>query len=145
MRTRIILFTLAALLALPATADAFLYSPRHNHRGYYPPPAPNIASDKAYDHAYVYFRVHGRWPDGAARATWRRGQVMPLALAQNARAIDWRAAHLYPPKRGYRWVQIGGDCLMVGDVSRLIAAIVLPIQKNSSTTRVAEELVGGNK
>ncbi len=126
MRTRIILATIAALIALPVNADAFLYSPRHHHRGYYPPPPPNIETDKAYDRAYVYFRVHGVWPDGAARATWRRGQIMPLAMAQNAHAIDWRAAHLYEPKDGYRWVKIGGDYLMVGDVSRLIAAIVLP-------------------
>jgi Ni/Co efflux regulator RcnB len=51
---------------------------------------------------------------------------MPLALARSARAINWRAAHLYEPKNGYRWVKIGSDYLMVGDVSRLIAAIVLP-------------------
>ncbi|HWA23831.1 MAG TPA: RcnB family protein [Caulobacterales bacterium] len=126
MRIRIILIALAAVIAAPASAQAFLYSPRHNHRGYYPPPPPNIATDKAYDHDYVYFRVHGKWPDGRTRAVWRRGEIMPLAIAQRAPAVDWRAARLYPPKSGYRWLDVGGDFLMVGDVSRLIAAIVLP-------------------
>ncbi|MES1203945.1 MAG: RcnB family protein [Pseudomonadota bacterium] len=128
MRIRIILIALAGMIAVPASAQAFLYSPRHNHRGYYPPPPPppNIASDKAYDHAYVYFRVHGKWPDGRTRAVWRRGEFVPLAIAQRAPLVDWRAAGLYAPKRGYRWLNVGGDFLMVGEVSRLIAAIVLP-------------------
>lgn len=126
MRTRIILIAVAAMLALPASAQAFLYSPRHNHRGYYAPPPPNIATDRAYDEAYVYFRVHGKWPDGRSRTVWRRGQVMPLVMAQSTPSADWRRAGLYPPKSGYRWVRLGDDFLMVGEVSRLIAAIVLP-------------------
>ena len=120
------LLSLAACAAMSGAAHAYtLTCPEYGYRCYRTP-APDEAAKKEYDRAWVYHRVHGAWPDGRERAAWQRGQVLPLSVLNNAPAVDWRAAGLYAPKPGYRWLDVGGDFLLVGDVSRLIAAIVLP-------------------
>jgi Ni/Co efflux regulator RcnB len=118
--------SLAACAAMSGAAQAYtLTCPEYGYRCYRTP-SPDEAAKKAYDHAWTYHRVHGAWPDGREHAAWRRGQILPLGVTGDAPAVDWRAAGLYAPKAGYRWLDVGGDFLLVGDVSRLIAAIVLP-------------------
>lgn len=131
MRIRITLAAAVAMTALPGAASA-------EHAGYLRPqtyfyyytdstpyPKRDYSDDRAYDHARVYFRTHGKWPDGRTRAEWRRGQIAPLSIAQNAPVVDWRAASLSAPRQGYQWRKVGEDYLLIGDVSRLIASVVL--------------------
>jgi Ni/Co efflux regulator RcnB len=38
---------------------------------------------------------------------------------------DWRGHHLNQPPRGYQWVQVGGDYVMVAVATGIIASILL--------------------
>ncbi|WP_025602654.1 RcnB family protein [Burkholderia sp. WSM2230] len=61
----------------------------------------------------------GHGPDGPGNSEnapghWRKGDRLPPEYRDRQYVIDdWRAYHLAPPPRGYSWVGIGGDYLMV--------------------------------
>lgn len=45
---------------------------------------------------------------------WRKGDRLPPEYRDRQYVVDdWRGYHLAPPPRGYQWVGIGGDYLMV--------------------------------
>jgi Ni/Co efflux regulator RcnB len=45
---------------------------------------------------------------------WRRGDRLPREYWDRQYVIDdWRAYRLTPPPRGYHWVGVGGDYLLV--------------------------------
>ncbi|KHJ61135.1 RcnB family protein, partial [Burkholderia glumae] len=45
---------------------------------------------------------------------WRRGDRLPREYWDRQYVIDdWRDYHLAPPPRGYHWVGVGGDYLLV--------------------------------
>ncbi|MET3227988.1 UNVERIFIED_ORG: Ni/Co efflux regulator RcnB [Burkholderia sp. 1263] len=55
-------------------------------------------------------------PGNSANAPghWRKGDRLPPEYRDRQYVIDnWRDYHLAPPPRGYSWVGIGGDYLMV--------------------------------
>lgn len=57
---------------------------------------------------------------------WRRGQYLPVVYRQrNYYVDDWRSYRLYEPPRGYRWVNVNGDYILVSVVSNVIAHILL--------------------
>jgi Ni/Co efflux regulator RcnB len=57
---------------------------------------------------------------------WRRGDRLPQEWRhRNYVADDWRGHHLRRPPRGYEWVQDGGDYLLVGIATGVIAEILL--------------------
>ncbi|MGY6253322.1 RcnB family protein [Paraburkholderia caledonica] len=61
----------------------------------------------------------GHSPDGPGNSAnapghWRKGDRLPPEYRDRQYVIDdWRAYRLAPPPRGYSWVGIGGDYLMV--------------------------------
>ncbi|WMY10837.1 RcnB family protein [Paraburkholderia phenoliruptrix] len=61
----------------------------------------------------------GHGPDGPGHSAnapghWRKGDRLPPEYRDRQYVIDdWRAYRLAPPPRGYSWVGIGGDYLMV--------------------------------
>jgi Ni/Co efflux regulator RcnB len=57
---------------------------------------------------------------------WRSGQYLPVVYRQrNYYVDDWRSYRLYEPPRGYRWVNVNGDYILVSVVSNVIAHILL--------------------
>jgi Ni/Co efflux regulator RcnB len=61
-----------------------------------------------------------RRPDGPpprveeTHREWRRGDRLPREYWDRQYVIDdWRAYRLTPPPRGYHWVGVGGDYLLV--------------------------------
>ncbi|WP_027802175.1 RcnB family protein [Paraburkholderia dilworthii] len=61
----------------------------------------------------------GHRPDGPGNSAnapghWRKGDRLPREYRDRQYVIDdWRAYRLAPPPRGYSWIGIGGDYLMV--------------------------------
>lgn len=61
--------------------------------------------DSRYDHRDDRRHDNGRHV-GQQRQAWRRGDRLPPAYRTQAYYInDYRAYHLAPPPRGYRWVR----------------------------------------
>jgi Ni/Co efflux regulator RcnB len=58
-------------------------------------------------------------------AEWRRGgRVPPEFRGGNYVVNDWRAYRLQPPPRGYQWVGVGGDFVLVAISTGVIVNII---------------------
>jgi Ni/Co efflux regulator RcnB len=63
---------------------------------------------------------------GARGPEWHRGgHVPPLYRSHQYVVNDWRAHRLSPPPRGYEWVQVGPDYVLIAVGSGIIAQLVL--------------------
>ncbi len=55
---------------------------------------------------------------------WRRGDRLPREYWDRQYVIDdWRSYRLTPPPRGYHWVGVGGDYLLVQISSGIVLRI----------------------
>ena len=62
----------------------------------------------------------------ARSAEFRRGARIPVYLRSNQYVVnDWRAYRLAAPPRGYHYVQVGGDFVLVAIATGIIANIIL--------------------
>jgi Ni/Co efflux regulator RcnB len=63
---------------------------------------------------------------GARGPQWRRGGHLPPEYRNRQYVVsDWRGHHLNAPPRGYQWVQVGGDYVLVAVGSGIIAQLIL--------------------
>ena len=63
---------------------------------------------------------------GARGPEWRRGGHIPPQYRSRQYVVsDWRAHRLSAPPRGYQWVQVGGDYVMVAIATGIIAQLLL--------------------
>lgn len=71
-------------------------------------------------------QARGPAPDNFDHQDWRRGGRMPDQYRGRNYVVDnYRDYHLAPPPRGYHWVGVGGDYLLVAISTGIIANIVL--------------------
>jgi Ni/Co efflux regulator RcnB len=63
----------------------------------------------------------------ATGARWAvRGSYVPREYRGNQYVVnDWRGHHLYAPPRGQRWVQVGGDYVLVAIATGVIVQLML--------------------
>jgi Ni/Co efflux regulator RcnB len=54
---------------------------------------------------------------------WSRGQRVPAAYRRHH--LDWRAHHLRQPPRGYDWVEVDGQYVLIAAATGLIAEALL--------------------
>ena len=55
---------------------------------------------------------------------WARGQRLPSEYRTRGHYVDYRRHHLRAPPRGYQWVQVDNNYMMVALASGLIASII---------------------
>jgi Ni/Co efflux regulator RcnB len=55
---------------------------------------------------------------------WNRGERLPASYRTRDHYVDYRAHHLRPPPRGYRWVEADNNYALVAITTGLIAAII---------------------
>lgn len=64
--------------------------------------------------------------DGPHREEWRKGQRLSADYRDHQYVVDdWHGHGLHQPPRGYQWVGVGGDYLLVAAATGLIAQVVL--------------------
>jgi Ni/Co efflux regulator RcnB len=64
--------------------------------------------------------------DGARSPEFRRGGHIPYEYRNRQYYVnDWRGHHLSAPPRGYQWVQVGGDYVLIALATGLIANLIL--------------------
>ncbi|AOJ25444.1 MULTISPECIES: RcnB family protein [Burkholderia] len=67
--------------------------------------------------------VPPRWAD-QPRREWHKGDRLPPEFRDRQYVIDdWRGYRLSPPPRGYQWVGVGGDHLLVQIGSGIVLRI----------------------
>ncbi|NTX32552.1 RcnB family protein [Burkholderia pyrrocinia] len=67
--------------------------------------------------------VPPRWAD-QPRRDWHKGDRLPNEFRDRQYVIDdWRGYRLSPPPRGYQWVGVGGDHLLVQIGSGLVLQV----------------------
>ncbi|HXD39695.1 MAG TPA: RcnB family protein [Ramlibacter sp.] len=74
------------------------------------------------------FRRDGRaeYHYGARGPEWRRGGRIPPEYRRPQYVVhDWRAHRLHAPPRGYQWVQVGSDYVLVAVATGIIAQLLL--------------------
>jgi Ni/Co efflux regulator RcnB len=68
----------------------------------------------------------GNYYYGARGPEWQRGHRIPREyMARQYRVDNWRAHHLSSPPRGYEWVQVGNDYVLVALATGIIAQLLL--------------------
>ncbi len=55
---------------------------------------------------------------------WGRGQRLPSNYRTTRYRVDYRSHHLRAPPRGYQWVQVNNDYLLVALTTGLISQII---------------------
>jgi Ni/Co efflux regulator RcnB len=69
---------------------------------------------------------NGQYYYGARGPEWRRGGHIPPQYRDRQYVVnDWRGHHLNAPPRGYQWVQVGGDYVLVAVATGIIAQLLL--------------------
>jgi Ni/Co efflux regulator RcnB len=69
---------------------------------------------------------HDQYYSGARGPEWRRGgHVPPQYRGRQYVVNDWRGHHLNAPPRGYQWVQVGGDYVLIAIATGVIAQLLL--------------------
>ncbi|KUZ33513.1 RcnB family protein [Burkholderia territorii] len=77
---------------------------RHGHGPKHMPPGQAMHRDDD---------VPPRWAD-QPRREWHKGDRLPDEFRDRQYVVDdWRGYRLSPPPRGYHWVGVGGDYLLV--------------------------------
>jgi Ni/Co efflux regulator RcnB len=67
-----------------------------------------------------------RYYYGARGPEWRRGGYIPREYYNRQYYVnDWRGHHLSAPPRGYQWVQVGSDYVLIALATGLIANLIL--------------------
>ena len=63
---------------------------------------------------------------GARGPEWRRGGHIPNQYRNRTYYVDdWRGHNLNAPPRGYQWVQVGGDYVLIAIATGIIANLIL--------------------
>ncbi|HUR89578.1 MAG TPA: RcnB family protein [Ramlibacter sp.] len=106
-------------------AQRYNEAQRYNNaqRGYYSDRDPRYMGNR--DHDWERYRDGNRYY-GARGPEWRRGAHIPREyMARQYWVEDWRAHRLAAPPRGYQWVQVGNDYVMVAIATGIIAQLLL--------------------
>ncbi|MBU1377673.1 MAG: RcnB family protein [Alphaproteobacteria bacterium] len=78
-------------------------------------------NDRHDDHRYD--RRDDRRGDHRAH-NWSKGQRLPAEYRGRGAYVDYRQHHLRQPPRGYQWVRVDNNYMMVALTSGLIASII---------------------
>jgi len=71
-------------------------------------------------------RGRDEYRDGYRAGQFRRGDRLPPEYRHRNYVVDdWRGHHLNAPPRGYHWVQVGGDYVLVAIATGVILQLFL--------------------
>jgi|KBSSwiStaDraftv2_1062776.scaffolds.fasta_scaffold116475_2 Ni/Co efflux regulator RcnB len=68
---------------------------------------------------------HRGWGAGPEHNFYRGGRLPDYYRGREYVVDDWRGHHLHAPPRGYHWVQVGPDYVLVAVATGIIASILL--------------------
>lgn len=124
---KVLIAALAALTAMPVAAPAFAAPNDHRGQEY----RRGDDRDQRGNHR-ARRGPHGRWmagqyrrPSGWRARRWARGERLPPAYRSSAYYIDYRTYGYRAPPRGYRYVRVDNDVVLVAIATGIISAIIV--------------------
>jgi len=108
--------------------------PGYDRQGYPTRGYPRQDHDRRGDDRRGDDRRGDNWRPGSDRRNWGagpdhnfyRGGRLPQYYRGHEYVVDdWREHRLHQPPRGYHWVQVGGDYVLVAIATGIIASILL--------------------
>jgi Ni/Co efflux regulator RcnB len=109
---RFISLSLAAVIAAACLGTTAAQAQQYYGQG----PGYNHGQGPGYNHGPGYGPGYG-----PPRHDWHRGD----RFYGDRNRLDWRYHHLRPPPPGYEWVQDGGQFVLIGIASGVVADILL--------------------
>ncbi|HWI78185.1 MAG TPA: RcnB family protein [Ramlibacter sp.] len=134
MKTRTIICTLAAASLSLGSLSSFAQGydrdrGDHDRQGFQQRGDNHRDQDRRNDRRDIGHRGDNRadhYYYGARGPEWRRGGHIPAQYRSRQYVVnDWRGHHLNAPPRGYQWVQVGGDYVLVAIATGIIAQLLL--------------------
>ncbi|MFT3721386.1 RcnB family protein [Pseudorhodoferax sp.] len=87
-------------------------------------PGPHRGPDR-WDPPQRHGQFHPDRRDGPPHR-WQRGERLPPAYRARYYVVDdWRGHRLQRPPRGYHWVQVGADYVLIAIATGIIAQVIL--------------------
>jgi len=126
MHLKPLICTVLACALYPAGAAWAQGDGRRNDRGHEQtmPHGPSQHSAGSDEHAGrdAQERSRGAGPE----QHWRKGDRLSAEYRSKQYVVDdWRGHHLSAPPRGYHWVQLGGDYVLVAITTGIILQLLL--------------------
>jgi Ni/Co efflux regulator RcnB len=107
----IVSLVVVSMLGMSATVFAQQHEPYHSGGGHRPPP-----------HEASVARPGGPIP----HSDWHKGERLPAEYRDRNYVVDnWHEHGLSAPPRGYQWVGVNGDYVLVAISTGLIASVLL--------------------
>jgi Ni/Co efflux regulator RcnB len=130
MKIKTIICALAAaslsLGSLPSFADDHGHDHDHERGHDHDRGHDNRHGDRHDDHHDARDQRADHYYYGARGPEWHRGGRIPAQYRSRQYVVnDWRGHHLHAPPRGYQWVQVGGDYVMVAIATGIIATLLI--------------------
>jgi Ni/Co efflux regulator RcnB len=63
-------------------------------------------------------------PRGYQARQWRYGERLPVTYRSRGYVVDYRPYRLAPPPRGYQYVRVGNDVMLVSTTDGMIASVI---------------------
>lgn len=86
---------------------------------------PVQARERRAERRYNAARYHG--PRGYQQRQWRHGQRLPAQYRTRGYVVYYRTYRLAPPPRGYQYVRVGNDVLLVSTRGGLISMVLMDL------------------
>ena len=90
-----------------------------------PATPPVQARERRAERRYNAARYHG--PRGYQQRHWRHGERLPAQYRTRGYVVYYRTYRLAPPPRGYQYVRVGNDVLLVSTRGGLISLVLMDL------------------
>jgi len=123
---------IAVAMALPAAAPAFAAPNDHRGQGQQGQMQRNGNDNDRGTNGRAQRGPHGRFkassyrrPSGYRQHRWNRGERLPAAYRSSSYYVDYRAYGYRAPPRGYQYVRVDNDVVLVAIATGVISSILL--------------------
>lgn len=123
---------LAVTMVLPAVTPAFAAPNDHRGQGQQSQRWDNDRDGRGDRNGRAQRGPHGRWkatayrrPSGYQARRWNRGERLPPAYRSSGYYVDYRQYGYRAPPRGYQYVRVDNDVVLVAIATGVISSILL--------------------
>jgi Ni/Co efflux regulator RcnB len=124
------LLTAALALSIVGSAGVAIAQPQHSQGAYEQRHDRADRKDERRAEKYErraerrYRAARYQAPSGYQVRQWRHGERLPVSYRSRGYVVDYRPYRLAPPPRGYQYVRVGNDVMLVSTTNGVIASVI---------------------